>query len=61
MERASRQLQCNPAMAGTKGSMNTVTERKVRLFASAESWIKGEALRQLYAAAKVDALSCRVV
>jgi hypothetical protein len=48
-------------MAGTKGSMNTVTERKVRLFASAESWIKGEALRQLYAAAKVDALSCRVV
>jgi len=34
--------------------MNTVSQTNVRLFASAKSWIEGEALRQLYAAAKLD-------
>src|SRR5512146_2360970 len=36
--------------------MNTLTETNVRLFASAKSWIEGEALRQLYAAAKLDGM-----
>src|SRR5215472_13446221 len=34
--------------------MNTVTKTNVRLFASPKSWIEGEALRQLYAAAKLE-------
>jgi len=34
--------------------MNTLTETQVRLFASAHSWIEGEAVRQLYATAKLD-------
>jgi release factor H-coupled RctB family protein len=34
--------------------MNTVTETKVRLVASPKSWIEGEALRQLYATAKLE-------
>ena len=34
--------------------MNTQTETSVRLFASAQSWIEGEAVRQLYATAKLD-------
>ena len=34
--------------------MNTLTETQVRLFASAQSWIEGEAVRQLYAPAKLD-------
>ena len=34
--------------------MNTQTETQVRLFASAKSWIEGEAVRQLYATAKLD-------
>ncbi len=33
--------------------MNTLTEIPVRLFASAQSWIEGEAVRQLYATAKL--------
>jgi release factor H-coupled RctB family protein len=33
--------------------MNTLTETQVRLFASAQSWIEGEAVRQLYATAKL--------
>ncbi len=33
--------------------MNTLTDTQVRLFASAQSWIEGEAVRQLYAAAKL--------
>ena len=36
--------------------MNTLTETNVRLFASSKSWIEGEALRQLYAAAKLDGM-----
>ena len=34
--------------------MNTLTETKVRLYASARSWIEGEALHQLYAASSVE-------
>jgi release factor H-coupled RctB family protein len=34
--------------------MNTETETMVRLFASAQSWIEGEAVRQLYATAKLE-------
>jgi len=34
--------------------MNITTEPHVRLFASAQSWIEGEAVRQLYATAKLD-------
>src|SRR5438876_4424685 len=34
--------------------MTTLTETPVRLFASAQSWIEGEALRQLYATAKLE-------
>ena len=33
--------------------MNTSTETNVRVIASAKSWIEGEAVRQLYAAAKL--------
>ncbi len=40
--------------------MNTLTETRVRLFASAKSWIEGEALRQLYAAAKLDGVRLAV-
>jgi len=41
-------------LAGTNGNMNTLTETQVRLFASTHSWIEGEAVRQLYATAKLD-------
>ena len=34
--------------------MNILTETQVRLFASPKSWIEGEAVRQLYATAKLD-------
>ena len=34
--------------------MTTLTETQVRLFASSKSWIEGEAVRQLYATAKLD-------
>jgi release factor H-coupled RctB family protein len=34
--------------------MNTLSETQVRLFASSKSWIEGEAVRQLYATAKLD-------
>ncbi len=43
-----------------KGSMNTLTETNVRLFASARSWIEGEALRQLYATSKLDGMHLAV-
>jgi release factor H-coupled RctB family protein len=36
--------------------MTTLTEIQVRLFTSAQSWIEGEAVRQLYAAAKLPAV-----
>jgi release factor H-coupled RctB family protein len=36
--------------------VNTQTETPVRLFASARSWIEGEAVRQLYATAKLDGM-----
>ena len=53
-------LKTNPALAGTKGSMNTLTETNVRLFASAKSWIEGEALRQLYATSKLEGMRLAV-
>jgi release factor H-coupled RctB family protein len=34
--------------------MNTINETLVRLITSAKSWIEGEAIRQLYAVAKLD-------
>ena len=34
--------------------METITETKVRLIASPNSWIEGEAVRQLYATAQLD-------
>src|SRR6266852_5973209 len=40
--------------------MNTLTKTNVRLFASAKSWIEGEALRQLYAVAKFDGMRLAV-
>jgi len=43
-----------------KGSMNTLNETNVRLFASAKSWIEGEALRQLYATSKLEGMRLAV-
>lgn len=40
--------------------MNTSTETKVRLLASAKSWIEGEAIRQLYATAKLPGVRLAV-
>jgi len=40
--------------------MNTLTETQVRLFASARSWIEGEAVRQLYTTAKLDGVRLAV-
>ena len=40
--------------------MNTLIETNVRLFSSARSWIEGEALRQLYAAAELEGLRLAV-
>ena len=36
--------------------MNTLIETQVRLFASSKSWIEGEAVRQLYATAKLEGM-----
>ena len=47
-------------MARQEGNMNTMTEPQVRLFASAQSWIEGEAVRQLYATAKLDGVRLAV-
>lgn len=40
--------------------MNTLTETQVRLFASTQSCIEGEAVRQLYATAKLDGVRLAV-
>lgn len=40
--------------------MNTLTETQVRLFASAKSWIEGEAVRQLYATSKLEGVQLAV-
>src|SRR5216110_542950 len=40
--------------------MTTLTETAVRLFALAKSWIEGEAVRQLYATAKLDGVRLAV-
>lgn len=36
--------------------MNTLTQTQVRLFASARSWIEGEAVRQLYVTAELEGM-----
>ena len=40
--------------------MNTLTETSVRLFASAKSWIKEDAVRQLYAASELEGVRLAV-
>jgi release factor H-coupled RctB family protein len=40
--------------------MNTINSANVRLFASAQSWIEGEALRQLYATANLPGVRSAV-
>ena len=40
--------------------MNTLNETNVRLFASAHSWIEGEALQQLYATARLEGVRLAV-
>jgi release factor H-coupled RctB family protein len=40
--------------------MTTLTKTNVRLFASAKSWVEGEALRQLYAVANSDGIRVAV-
>jgi len=40
--------------------MNTMTETQVCLFASAQSWIEGEAVRQLYATSKLAGVQLAV-
>jgi RNA-splicing ligase RtcB len=40
--------------------VNTLTETQVRLFASAQSWIEGETVRQLYATAKLEGVRLAV-
>ena len=40
--------------------MTTLIETQVRLFASAQSWIEGEAVRQLYTSAKLDGVKLAV-
>jgi release factor H-coupled RctB family protein len=50
----------NPASAGKKGNMNTLNEAQVRLFASPNAWMTDEALRQLYAAAKLEGMRLAV-
>jgi release factor H-coupled RctB family protein len=40
--------------------MNTLIETNVRLFASSQSWIEGEALRQLYATSKLEGVRLAV-
>src|SRR4051812_28143246 len=41
---------------GVETIMNTLTEPQVRLISSAKSWIEGEAIRQLFAAAKLEGM-----
>jgi release factor H-coupled RctB family protein len=48
--------QNQPASAGKKGNMNTLNETQVRLFASPNTWVNDEAIRQLYAAAKLEGM-----
>ena len=50
----------SPATAGKKGSMNTLIETNVRLFASTKIWIEGEALRQLYATSGLEGMRLAV-
>ncbi len=54
------QNQNHPALAGKKGNMNTLNEARVRLFASPNTWMTDEALRQFYAAAKLEGVRLAV-
>src|SRR5262249_16807945 len=54
------QNQNHPASADKKGTMNTLNETQVRLFASPNTWMSDEALRQLYAAAKLEGMRLAV-
>src|ERR1041384_8316609 len=40
--------------------MKTLTEPQVRLISSAKSWIEGEAIRQLFACAKLDGMTMAI-
>jgi release factor H-coupled RctB family protein len=54
-------LQTVPRLARKKkGNMTTVTETKMRLIASPHSWIEDEAIRQLYATARLDGIRIAV-
>jgi len=59
-KRSKSQNQNHPASAGKKGNMNTLNETQVRLFASPNTWMADEALRQLYAAAKLEGVRLAV-
>jgi release factor H-coupled RctB family protein len=59
-DRSKPQNQNPPASAGKKGNMNTLNEAQVRLFASPNTWMTDEALRQLYAAAKLEGVRLAV-
>src|SRR5215468_5718635 len=49
-------LTAQPSNLNPQLHMNTLSETNVRLFASAKSWIEGEALRQLYATSKLEGM-----
>jgi release factor H-coupled RctB family protein len=49
-----------PLWRASKGNVNTLTETQVRLFASAQSWIEGEAVRQLYATSRLNGVRLAV-
>src|ERR1051325_6597459 len=53
-------LRCQLSTINHQLPVNTLTETQVRLFASAQSWIEGEAVRQLYATAKLEGVRLAV-
>src|SRR5215468_9596180 len=53
-------LTAQPSNLNPQLHMNTLSETNVRLFASAKSWIEGEALRQLYATSKLEGMRLAV-
>jgi release factor H-coupled RctB family protein len=59
-KRSKPQNQNHPALADKKGNMNTLNEARVRLFSSPNTWMTDEALRQLYAAAKLEGMRLAV-
>ncbi len=52
--RKTQQINRRSTETPLRSLMNTLIESQVRLFASSKSWIEGEAVRQLYATAKLD-------